>query len=875
MNLCMLISSCKIGCVHRYGLETTLSLSLSLYYQVFYGIQEPKAFDVVAVRRFDETTELGPFHVRFNAGKSGTANRRIVRIKVNNKDVNISMKVGAAGEAFFIERTREKVLKTHRTSPITSRVTSPATVPTNVPDSFIPHFELPSNVESMRKSCQENDNDKMLASHEYPGNSDMDEPILQRERSYSVDAILPQSDSSAIRYSTAEIITQDNHDSDRYAGYNAYANDGSSADDMRRPRSLSDMTASTSAHLDKIHQSGGIHETLADHSLKNHDCHDLKYHAYVPDQSLANTVTPDRPQSSWTWSWGEIPVKAKAKSSVDLFSQGFAAGSQRKESMERHSKLFQMSNKSALSATEANNLESGQEYFLFPQNGMISKSRSHGGISNLLPTSQADVMTDLDVKLLTRSPIMNRGDTIESDDKFRRNSLVPIGDPKNIISNEEIILPKPLPSNLFDASTIPTDNIDETQGFLNDCFSEDVGIDIESYSLLAQYPTSQQQEMQDTNQSLAPTNELINANHASETSDDKDTKASEVRNMMKDSDTVLSLPMKDPKPALSDNDTIANGKSISFVQHEYNPSAFLDEYEYGKGHDETVTDGDIISLQDIPFEDILPGPAGGDLYESDTDSYHSLSHDESEKDNNGFVRPKRYRYRKVLIPSKEQKQNLGGELVAGRNEIVYETDGCSPIKSELFLWSEDSKIVVIDVDGAITLNRKENIFTTLLVGSKSTVHDGVTTFLENIAANGYHILYIAQNPALTKGQLEKIVLDVTKGRKLPPGPVIHSPQYLITGTANTSRTDSFIQTVLRGLKVLFPVHASPYFACFVTNDKDMEAVSRCGVPEGRIFTVDRLTGDIRSMNRTMKRSFDDLNKFVDETFPPYAGKLID
>jgi phosphatidate phosphatase LPIN len=197
------------------------------------------------------------------------------------------------------------------------------------------------------------------------------------------------------------------------------------------------------------------------------------------------------------------------------------------------------------------------------------------------------------------------------------------------------------------------------------------------------------------------------------------------------------------------------------------------------------------------------------------------------------------------------------------------------VKSELFLWSEDSKVVVIDVEGAITANRRGSSWTSFLSGTKSaSIHEGVAALLQNIADNGYHILYIAQNAASTKDQLQKIVGEV-KGRRLPPGPVIHSPDCLMPGSnSNTShtRTDVFKLAVLRGLKSLFPASACPYYASFGTKASDTAAFSRAGVPEGRIFTVDETTGDIRSVNRTMRRSFDDFNRFVNEMFPPYAGE---
>ena len=66
------------------------------------------AIDVIAVRRADGTLSCSPFHVKLGkASKKGE--KKIVKLKVNGKDVDLSMKLGPAGEAFFVERTREYV----------------------------------------------------------------------------------------------------------------------------------------------------------------------------------------------------------------------------------------------------------------------------------------------------------------------------------------------------------------------------------------------------------------------------------------------------------------------------------------------------------------------------------------------------------------------------------------------------------------------------------------------------------------------------------------------------------------------------------------------------------------------------------------------
>ena len=103
------------------------------------GSQQPKvgAIDVIAIKRKDNNISCGPFHVRFNKGVKKT-DKKIVKVKVNGNDSGLSMKLGSAGEAYFIERTREKVLRGLRTSPIHSPIISPI----NVNEIELPSLDL-------------------------------------------------------------------------------------------------------------------------------------------------------------------------------------------------------------------------------------------------------------------------------------------------------------------------------------------------------------------------------------------------------------------------------------------------------------------------------------------------------------------------------------------------------------------------------------------------------------------------------------------------------------------------------------------------------------------------------------------------------------
>ncbi|EDO33443.1 predicted protein, partial [Nematostella vectensis] len=65
------------------------------------------AIDVVVIRQEDGSFVASPFHVRF--GKLGVLRSRekIVDIEVNGNPVPLHMKLGDAGEAFFVEEIEE------------------------------------------------------------------------------------------------------------------------------------------------------------------------------------------------------------------------------------------------------------------------------------------------------------------------------------------------------------------------------------------------------------------------------------------------------------------------------------------------------------------------------------------------------------------------------------------------------------------------------------------------------------------------------------------------------------------------------------------------------------------------------------------------
>jgi phosphatidate phosphatase PAH1 len=80
------------------------------------------ALDVIVVENQQGELNCSPFHVRFGKIKLLRANERNVEFKVNGKVIDFPMKVGEAGEAFFVVETSDNVPTEFMTSPVQAPV---------------------------------------------------------------------------------------------------------------------------------------------------------------------------------------------------------------------------------------------------------------------------------------------------------------------------------------------------------------------------------------------------------------------------------------------------------------------------------------------------------------------------------------------------------------------------------------------------------------------------------------------------------------------------------------------------------------------------------------------------------------------------------
>ncbi|CAM9556983.1 unnamed protein product, partial [Ectocarpus sp. 13 AM-2016] len=78
------------------------------------------ALDIMVVQHEDGVMSCTPFHVRFAKVHVTSSRERVIQLRVNGRVAPLCMKLGAAGEAFFVERVHNPLRRDLATSPLAS-----------------------------------------------------------------------------------------------------------------------------------------------------------------------------------------------------------------------------------------------------------------------------------------------------------------------------------------------------------------------------------------------------------------------------------------------------------------------------------------------------------------------------------------------------------------------------------------------------------------------------------------------------------------------------------------------------------------------------------------------------------------------------------
>ncbi|KAL9115836.1 MAG: hypothetical protein Q9227_000204 [Pyrenula ochraceoflavens] len=290
------------------------------------------------------------------------------------------------------------------------------------------------------------------------------------------------------------------------------------------------------------------------------------------------------------------------------------------------------------------------------------------------------------------------------------------------------------------------------------------------------------------------------------------------------------------------------------------------------------------TLQGLSSTAILADDAVSDPgYHSDTDrsvssgmteQKHTRSQSESSHQMPTHIRaglePSK-NYAKTLRLTSDQLREL--QLKPGVNHMSF-TVNKATCSASMFYWKQDIPVVISDIDGTIT--KSDALGHVLNMIGRDWTHVGVAKLYTDIAANGYHVIYLTSRSVgqadTTRAYLNGIVQE---GHRLPKGPVIMSPDRTIAALRREvylRKPEVFKMACLRDILALYPGRTNPFYAGFGNRLTDALSYRTVNIPQSRIFTINsnaEVSLDLLSLGK-YKSSYVSMRELVDQFFPPIS-----
>uniref|UniRef100_A0A3Q3KF39 phosphatidate phosphatase n=1 Tax=Monopterus albus TaxID=43700 RepID=A0A3Q3KF39_MONAL len=233
-------------------------------------------------------------------------------------------------------------------------------------------------------------------------------------------------------------------------------------------------------------------------------------------------------------------------------------------------------------------------------------------------------------------------------------------------------------------------------------------------------------------------------------------------------------------------------------------------------------------------------------------------------------------YRKSLRLTSEQIEHL--HLREGANNVVFSVttqyQGTCRCEAAIYLWNWDDRVIISDIDGTIT--KSDALGQILPQFGKDWTHKGIAKLYHKIHKNGYKFLYCSARAigmsAITKGYLQRVS---DKGTALPKGPVILAPSSLFSALHREvieKKPEVFKVACLSDIRDLFSPRREPFYAAFGNRTNDVYAYKQVGVPDIRIFTVNPKGVLIQEKTKGYKSSYSHLSEVVEHFFPVLSVK---
>ncbi|XP_060920642.1 phosphatidate phosphatase LPIN2-like isoform X1 [Labrus mixtus] len=228
-------------------------------------------------------------------------------------------------------------------------------------------------------------------------------------------------------------------------------------------------------------------------------------------------------------------------------------------------------------------------------------------------------------------------------------------------------------------------------------------------------------------------------------------------------------------------------------------------------------------------------------------------------------------YKKSLRLSSDQIASL--KLREGPNDVTFsittQYQGTCRCQGTVYLWNWDDKVIISDIDGTIT---KSDVFGQILPQlGKDWTHQGIAKLYHSVHENGYKFLYCSARAIgmadMTRGYLHWVN---DRGTLLPQGPLMLSPSSLFSAFHREvieKKPEKFKIECLTDIKNLFFPNMYPFYAAFGNRENDVFAYKQVGVPVCRIFTVNPKGELILEQAKGNKTSYGRLSELVEHVFP--------
>ncbi|BFZ21406.1 hypothetical protein BsWGS_24446 [Bradybaena similaris] len=230
---------------------------------------------------------------------------------------------------------------------------------------------------------------------------------------------------------------------------------------------------------------------------------------------------------------------------------------------------------------------------------------------------------------------------------------------------------------------------------------------------------------------------------------------------------------------------------------------------------------------------------------------------------------RREKYMKTLRLSSEQISKM--KLREGHNEICFSVttqyQGTTRCVAHVYLWNFDDKIVISDIDGTIT--KSDALGQILPIIGRDWSQSGVAQLFTRIHKNGYKLIYLSARAIGQSRSTKDMLKNIRQGELvLPDGPLFLNPTSLFSAFHREvilKNPEEFKISCLKDIADLFP--CDPFYAGFGNKFNDVVAYRALNIPNYRIFTINP-QGQLRhDLSLTFLSSYAGMSDIVDHFFP--------